>query len=178
MNWVNLFSPPQLHGFVNNSISSAGILILAVVFRAALVRSIRLAFKNVKNRSPVNVEVLEIRAKTLRSIVYSIISLVVFIIAGLMILSEWGVNITPFLTGAGILGLAIGMGTQTVVRDAMTGFFILLENQFNVGDKVRVAGFEGEVMEMNVRTTVIKTNEGDSVILPNSRISDITRLKG
>jgi moderate conductance mechanosensitive channel len=115
------------------------------------------------------------RVKTLRGLVKNIIGTAVWSIAFVMILSKWGVNIVPILTGAGILGLAIGFGSQTLVKDIVTGFFILLENQYNVGDYVEITGVKGRVRRMNLRTTILKDEDGTISIIPNSSIIKVVK---
>lgn len=117
------------------------------------------------------------RTKTLRSFIKSILDGVLFISLLLIILSYWGVNIAPILTGAGILGLAISFGGQTLIKDLISGFFILIENQFNVGDNVRIGNFEGEVYKMTMRMTVLKDEKGNLIFIPNSQITSVIRLK-
>jgi len=115
------------------------------------------------------------RVKTLRGLVKNIIGIAIWSIAFVMILSKWGVNIVPILTGAGILGLAIGFGSQTLVKDIVTGFFILLENQYNVGDYVEITGVKGRVRRMNLRTTILKDEDGTISIIPNSAIVKVVK---
>lgn len=116
------------------------------------------------------------RVKTLRGLVKNIIGIAVWSIAFVMILSKWGVNILPILTGAGILGLAIGFGSQTLVKDVVTGFFILLENQYNVGDYVKIGDAQGRVKRVNLRTTILKDDEGTISIIPNNAITRVTKF--
>ncbi len=115
------------------------------------------------------------RIKTLRGLVKNLIGITIGSIAFVMILSKWGVNIVPILTGAGILGLAIGFGSQTLVKDVVTGFFILLENQYNVGDYVEITGVKGRVRRMNLRTTILKDEDGTVSIIPNSSIVKVVK---
>ncbi len=113
------------------------------------------------------------RADTLANLARSAFSIVIFGIITLMVLDIWGIDIRPILTGVGIVGLAAGIGAQTLVKDTVTGLFISVENQFNVGDKVKVANIEGKVLEMNIRTTVIQDDNGTMYIIPNSQISTV-----
>ena len=113
------------------------------------------------------------RTKTLRSILKSVVEVILFIACLLVILSYWGVNITPFLTGAGILGIAISFGAQTLIKDLISGFFILMENQFNVGDRVKIGNFEGEVYKMTIRTTILKDEKENLIYIPNSQITAV-----
>lgn len=115
------------------------------------------------------------RIRTLRGLVKNIIGIAIGSIGFVMILSKWEVNIVPILTGAGILGLAIGFGSQTLVKDIVTGFFILLENQYNVGDYVEITGVKGRVRRMNLRTTILKDDDGTISIIPNSSIVKVVK---
>jgi small conductance mechanosensitive channel len=92
------------------------------------------------------------------------------------ILSELGLDLKPILAGAGIAGLAVGFGAQTLVKDLIHGFFILLENQFRVSDVIRTAGVEGAVEAINLRTTVLRDNEGRVHVIPNGSIDVVTNL--
>src|SRR5205823_12372880 len=93
------------------------------------------------------------------------------IIAILEILPIFEVDIKPLLASAGIAGLAIGFGAQTLVKDVINGFFILVENQYNVGDVVRIAGVKGSVEAMTMRRTVLRDADGALHIVPNSEVS-------
>ena len=115
--------------------------------------------------------------KTLRSLLKNIIDTVLIVTGILVILSYWGVNIAPILTGAGILGLAFSFGAQTFVKDVISGFLIVLENQFNIGDFIRVDKYEGEVYRMTLRMTVLRDKMGNLVYIPNSQISTVVKLK-
>ena len=113
------------------------------------------------------------RAKTLGSILSSITTVVVIAIATLMVLNEFHVNISPALTGAGIVGVALGFGAQTLVRDLIGGFFLILENQVRVGDVVAINGTGGLVEEINLRTTILRDEEGTVHVFPNGAINTL-----
>src|SRR5258705_1522147 len=110
------------------------------------------------------------RAQTLGRLLQKALSVLVMGIAGLMILRELSVDITPALTGAGIAGLAIGFGAQTIVRDVISGFFLILEDQCRVGDVAVVNGQGGLVEEVNLRTIVLRDEEGTPHVFPNGEI--------
>ena len=97
-------------------------------------------------------------------------ALVISVIVLFMILTELGVDITPLLASAGIAGIAIGFGAQSLVKDFVNGMFILLEDQYNVGDVVDVAGIVGQVEEVNLRRTVLRDLEGILHTVPNGEI--------
>ncbi len=93
--------------------------------------------------------------------------------AGLMILREFGADITPVLTGAGVAGVAVGFGAQTLVRDVISGFFLLLEDQVRVGDAAVVNGQFGLIEEINLRTLVLRDVEGAVHVFPNGEIKTL-----
>jgi small conductance mechanosensitive channel len=113
------------------------------------------------------------RAKTLGRLLQKALSVLVIGIAALMILRELRVDITPALTGAGIAGLAIGFGAQTIVRDVISGFFLILEDQCRVGDVAVVNGQAGLVEEVNLRTLVLRDEEGTVHVFPNGEVKTL-----
>lgn len=114
---------------------------------------------------------LEQRAKTLGNIIITTGNVVIYVIVLLMVLKVFGMDITPILAGAGIIGLAIGFGAQTLVKDFVSGIFILIENQYGIGDKVKIAGAEGKVIRITVRSTVIRGDGGETYFLSNGFIT-------
>ncbi|PLR78299.1 mechanosensitive ion channel protein MscS [Bacillus sp. V3-13] len=152
--------------------------ILAIILLTGIVIRIgRLAIRNifkVRTRSPLRIS--ERREATLMKLLENILSYVVYFIAFIMILSTLTINVTGILAGAGIAGLAIGFGAQNLVRDVITGFFIIFEDQFSVGDHIRVGQFEGTVEEIGLRTTKIKNWTGELHILPNGSITEVTNF--
>lgn len=117
---------------------------------------------------------LEKRAKTISRILRQVASVTVWSVTIMLVLGEFGVDLKPILAGAGILGLAAGFGAQTLVKDVITGFFILLENQMRVGDTITAAGCTGVVETVNLRTTVLRDTDGTTHIIPNSAITVVT----
>jgi small-conductance mechanosensitive channel len=109
----------------------------------------------------------EKRAETLVNIVRNGVKIFIYIVASFMVLKEVGVDIAPLLAGAGIAGLAIGFGAQALVKDFLTGFFILLENQYRVGDVVQIGDHSGLVEKIKLRTTVLRDLAGIVHIIPN-----------
>jgi len=110
------------------------------------------------------------REDTLIKIFNSSLGVVVWIMAFMAVLPEFGISVTPFLAGAGILGLVIGMGSKDLVADFLAGLFIILENQYRLGDTIAAAGIEGTVRDMNFRRTVLKDKEGTIHYIPNGQI--------
>ena len=116
------------------------------------------------------------KGKTLNSITQNVTDVVIFSLAILIILPKLGVDITPILTGAGIFGLAISFGAQSLVKDVIAGFFFLVEDQFNVGDHVKIGSLEGDVHKLTLRLTILKDKEGKKIYIPNSQIKTIIRF--
>ena len=113
------------------------------------------------------------RARTLGGILTSVTTVVVLVIAVLMVLREFHVDISPALTGAGIVGIALGFGAQSLVRDLIGGFFLILENQIRVGDVVAINNVGGLVEEINLRTTILRDEEGTVHVFPNGAIATL-----
>lgn len=116
----------------------------------------------------------EKRIQTLKTLLKSVVTYTFYFIASLMVLSTLGVNTTSILASAGILGLAVGFGAQNLVRDVITGFFIVFDNYFVVGDYINTADVGGIVEEIGLRTTRIRDWSGELHILPNSEITKVT----
>ena len=116
------------------------------------------------------------RAQTFARLLQRTLSVIVAAMAGLMILRELDIDITPVLTGAGIAGLAIGFGAQTLVRDVLSGFFMIFEDQVRVGDVVMVNGQAGLVEEVNLRTLVLRDEHGAVHIFPNGEVKTLSNM--
>jgi len=113
------------------------------------------------------------RAQTLGSVVNKMATVLLVAVASVMILNELGVNIGPVLTGAGIAGLALGFAAQTLLRDLISGFFLILEDQLRVGDAAEINGTEGIVEHINLRTIVLRDVRGTLHVFPNGGITSL-----
>lgn len=100
------------------------------------------------------------RLATLDSLMTAVVKISVWVVATVMIISELGINTAPLLASAGIIGIALGFGAQSLVKDFVSGFFIILENQYRVGDVVELAGAVGTVEDVGLRTTVLRDING------------------
>lgn len=150
------------------------VLLTTILISFILKRSVDVIFYRIRKRFISGY--LAAKTKTLRTMLKNIIDAVLFLIASLIILSEWGVNIGPILTGAGIIGLAVSFGSQTLVKDLIAGFFIIFEDQFNVGDRIKVVDkYEGRVDKITLRLTVLKDGKGNHVYIPNSTITTVIK---
>ncbi len=130
--------------------------------------------KKVEDDDPDTMSEVEKRAETLGRIFKQVSLVIIGLVAGMLIMKELGFEIGPMIAGAGIAGLAIGFGAQNLVRDIITGFFLLLENQMRVGDVVEIAGKSGLVEQINLRTTVLRDLEGRVHTIPNGVIETVT----
>lgn len=116
------------------------------------------------------------RMKTLGKLLKNVASYVVYFIIILLVLSEFGIKTGPLLAGAGVFGLAIGFGAQSLVKDVITGFFIILEDQFAVGDVIQIGQFKGTVEMIGLRATRIQSWTGEVHIIPNGSIIEVTNF--
>jgi small conductance mechanosensitive channel len=116
------------------------------------------------------------RTQTLGSIVRYAITVLILGVASMSILQQFGIEIGPILAAAGIAGLAIGFGAQSLVKDVISGFFILLEDQIRVGDVVQIAGKGGLVEKINLKTTILRDLAGNVHYVPNGHIDVVTNM--
>lgn len=119
---------------------------------------------------------LEKRANTLYSLLKTIIKIALSLIVGAMILEEFGVKIGPLLAAAGVVGIAIGFGSQRLVEDVISGFFILFENQVRIGDYIQTAGMSGEVEKVGLRSIILRDFSGNVHFIRNGKIDFITNM--
>ena len=113
------------------------------------------------------------QAKTLAGVIRATGIAVIGLIAGLQFLDALGVNLAPLLASAGVAGLAIGLAAQSVFKDVLNGILILIEDQFSVGDTVRLAGLAGTVEAMTLRKTTVRDGDGTLYVIPNSQITTV-----
>jgi len=147
-----------------------GAYILTKILRAISRKSADLHVRKL----PTGVSVQQFR--TVASVTTSVGVIAILFVAALEVLSLLGLNLGPMLASAGIAGLAIGFGAQTLVHDFINGFFILLENQYDIGDTVRIAGVKGTVERMSLRITVLRDEDGTLHIVPNSSIQIVSNM--
>lgn len=149
------------------------VLVVAFVLISILkVITNRLSRYSATGSLPSGVRAQQIR--TLSGVIYSFGVFVILFLTMMSILDTVNVNIKPLLASAGIVGLAIGFGAQTLVKDVVTGFFVLVENQFEIGDTIKIADRTGVVELMSMRRTVLRDGDGSLHIVPNSAITVVT----
>lgn len=152
-----------------------GVLIIAFI----LTRLLKVAARHLSDLSSSQGLPSALRAqqlRTLSSVIYSVGVFVVMFVAALQILPLLGINMGPLLASAGIAGVAIGFGAQTLVKDFINGFFILVENQYDIGDIIKIAGVQGKVESMTLRRTVLRDADGTLHSVPSSQIAVVSNL--
>ncbi|ALF09095.1 mechanosensitive ion channel family protein [Parageobacillus thermoglucosidasius] len=171
----------RLFGFATNeefwvNLGVGALKITAILLLCFIILKIlKIAVHNIfKMRQKAPIRISERREATLARLLDNVITYVLCFIALIMILDTFGVEVKAILAGAGIVGLAVGFGAQSLVKDVITGFFIIFEDQFAVGDYVRIGNFEGYVESIGLRVTKIKSWTGEVHILPNGSITQVT----
>lgn len=159
----------------HNLLHVAGIVLGAYL----LVRLLRLATRRIivlAETETVAAKTREQQSQAVAHILQSAGSVVICIIALMMILNRLGLDVTPILAGAGVAGVALGFGAQTLVRDFLLGLFIITEDQFGVGDVIRTNGVTGRVEKLTLRRTVVRDAEGALHTIPNGEIRMVANL--
>ena len=152
-----------------------GVLVIAFIL-ARLLRKLSRHLSELSNRQGLPTALRAQQLRTLSSVIYSVGVFVILFLAAMQILPLLGINMGPLLASAGIVGLAIGFGAQTLVRDFINGFLILVENQYDIGDTVRIAGVQGAVEAMTLRRTVLRDDNGTLHTVPSSEIKVVSNL--
>ncbi|OLS41353.1 mechanosensitive ion channel family protein [Bacillus sp. MRMR6] len=152
-------------------------IIVILIISKILIKIGKAAIRNIfllRTRSPLKTS--ERRDETLARLLDNVLTYVVYFITAITILSVFAIDVKALLAGAGIIGLAVGFGAQSLVKDIITGFFIIFEDQFSVGDHVRIDQFEGTVQTIGLRTTRMKSWTGEVHIIPNGSIVQVTNF--
>lgn len=116
------------------------------------------------------------RANTIKMVLITTGNIILYAIVLFMFLDIVGANITPILTGAGIIGLAVGFGSQALVRDFVSGIFVLIEDQYRVGERIKVGDMIGVVEKITMRSTVLASDKGEMYFISNGALGSITNL--
>jgi small-conductance mechanosensitive channel len=165
--WLDLTLPSALH--------LLGILIIALVLNRLLRAVTNLVIRQASGQGR-PAQLREQQTRTLAGVLYGAGSKVVWVVALLTALSELKINILPAVTLAGLASLAVGFGAQTLVRDVITGFYIVLEDQYVVGDTIQIAEYVGRVEHLTLRRTVIRDARGALVTIANGEIRTVSNL--
>ncbi len=161
-------------------IKARGARVLVVIVIAFVLNRMSRAFTShivVRAKTPTRVaEAREYQTRTMAGVLYSVVSAVILIVAILMILPEFGFDVTPVAAAAGLASLALGFGGQYLVRDIINGFFIIFEDQYGVGDIIKLNNESGRVEHITLRRTVIRNPQGAVVTIPNSQVGQVSNL--
>ena len=176
---TSLFKPltePEVYTNLATKLTMVIIYILVGLIVIGIVnKAIEEAFKFQNKSSRGNKK----RSRTLVSLIKNVVRYIVWFIVLTTVLSKFGISVNGIIASAGVVGIAVGFGAQTIVKDIITGFFIIFENQFDVGDYVKINSSgttvaEGTVKSIGLRSTRINTITGELTILPNGSMGEIT----
>ena len=171
--WKNVFNWQQL---VNDLVEVAIIIAVSfVLYRVVKLIVKRLVAIKIDEEDPLVRRMREQRAQTLGSLFTNVVLIVVVTITLLTVLSVF-INITPLLASVSVVGLAISFGAQSLVKDVISGTFILIEGQFGIGDVIQIGDTGGLVEKMTLRTTVLRDLNGAVHIIPNGEIKQVSNL--
>lgn len=151
--------------------------IVVLVVAAILVRVLGMLTRHIEkmgHHAPAGIRAQQLR--TMAGIIRSMGAFIIYFIAAMQVLPLFGIDMKPILASAGIVGLAVGFGAQTVVKDVINGFLVLFENQYDVGDGVKIAGVQGTVEAMTLRRTILRDVDGTVHTIPNSEIHVVSNL--
>jgi moderate conductance mechanosensitive channel len=165
--WLDLTLPNALH--------LLGIFVIALVLNRVLRAVTNLVIKRASSQARAE-QIREQQTRTLAGVLYGAASKIVWGVALLTALPEFGINVTPVAALAGLASLALGFGAQTLVRDVITGFYIVLEDQYVVGDTIQIADYVGRVEHLTLRRTVIRDARGALVTIGNGEIRTVSNL--
>ncbi|MBL7123835.1 MAG: mechanosensitive ion channel family protein, partial [Actinobacteria bacterium] len=169
-----IFTSGMLQNLKDNWINIAiilAVLILIIIIVKIISRRIR---KLVEKKISDDRIIIKKRTFTFTSVVSNLIIVIAVVAAALITADEIGINVTPLLAGAGVAGVVIGFGAQSLIKDLINGVFILLEQWFQVGDIVTIGDTSGTVERLNLRTTVIRDIEGTVHYIPNGEITKLS----
>jgi small conductance mechanosensitive channel len=169
--WSELFNWPALTA---TGLRVLGAITIAALAYWALGAILRRVERSVEKDGMITLQ--EQRTRTMVSLMRSVGTVIISILLLFMILGAVGYDLRPLLAGAGVIGLAVSFGAQSLVKDVISGLFILLENQFGVGDVVRIEGVSGAVERMTLRVVVLRDVQGVVHVVPNGEIKKVSNL--
>jgi small conductance mechanosensitive channel len=169
-----------LNGFIKSFLTQAPKIILIAVLSFAAVHFSRIFTSRMEKAIKEDDELILVerrqRARTVGGIMHNSIKIVVAVAAGMMILQELGIKIAPILASVGFIGLAFGFGAQSLVKDIVTGFFLIVEGQYSVGDVIKIGDVGGLVEGINLRVTTLRDIQGVVHYIPNGQINMVSNL--
>ncbi len=172
---------PDLLKTVSSWLTTSGIKIVGILITLIILSQIskwivKWLERFIRKRNPLQAVEAKKRAETLGKILRNTVLTVITFIALLMILGELGIQLGPLLATAGIGAVALGFGAQSLIKDVISGFFIILEDQYRIGDAINVAGVSGLVESVSLRKTVLRDLNGGVHTIPNGEIKVVTNL--
>lgn len=159
-----------------NAVDIIWIAILFFFGKLILKLTVKRLVRIVDDGDDTNTSQKEKRAETLSRVIVSIGNIIIYAIILFIVLGLFGADIRPILAGAGIIGLAVGFGAQSLVKDFVSGLFILVENQYGIGDKVKIGSFEGNVIRITMRSTVLRDEKGETYYISNGSIKNVINM--
>jgi small-conductance mechanosensitive channel len=172
---------PELFKTISSWLTTSGIKVIGILITLVILSqmsrwTIKWLERFIPEKDPLQAIEAKKRAQTLGKFLRHALLIVIAFIAALMILGELGIQLGPLLATAGIGAVALGFGAQSLVKDVISGFFIILENQYRIGDAIDVAGVSGLVESVSLRKTVLRDLEGRVHTIPNGEIKVVTNL--
>jgi small-conductance mechanosensitive channel len=172
---------PELFKTISSWLTTSGIKVIGILITFIILSKMskwitKWLERFIPEKDPLRAVEAKKRAQTLGRILRHALFVVIGFIAVLMILGELGIQLGPLLATAGIGAVALGFGAQSLVKDVISGFFIILENQYRIGDAIDVAGVSGLVESVGLRKTVLRDLEGRVHTIPNGEIKMVTNL--
>lgn len=150
------------------------VVIIILITRIGIRLMYRLIDRTMEQRKTRKIMVNSRRMTTIGELLKNVITVVFNFLLIMLVLSQLGINLAPLIAGAGVIGLAVGFGAQSLVKDIITGFFIIFEDQFAVGDVVETGAYKGTVELIGLRTTRLIGWRGEVYIIPNGMITAVT----
>ncbi|MDO8892816.1 MAG: mechanosensitive ion channel family protein [Sulfurimicrobium sp.] len=172
---IDLVNMKELLQLSQSALHILLILVLAWMLLRLSGKGIRMLKEYLRSNADNNLEDLK-RIETLSRVFRYIASVVISVVAGMVVLSELGISIAPILATAGVLGIAVGFGAQSLIKDYFNGFFMLLENQVRQGDVVEAGGKGGLVEEVTLRYIKMRDYDGHVHFIPNGIITTVTNM--
>ncbi len=152
--------------------SIAGVVVLALIVRILAGKALRMFFEKVSARAALVEE--RKRIETVSRVTRRTVSLLIVLVTAMVVLNQLGISIAPILGAAGVVGIAVGFGAQSLVKDVFAGVVLLIENQIRVGDVVEIAGLSGVVEELSLRKVKLRSYDGSVHYISNGLITTVT----
>ncbi|MDX9902753.1 MAG: mechanosensitive ion channel family protein [Bacteroidales bacterium] len=172
-NWSDQIIPWLTNHGIRILVIAVLALLIDRVLKRLIVRTVRASVKSDEHTSA---DAEKKREETLIRIFTGAMNIVIVVVALMMIIGEMGIEIGPLIAGAGIVGLAVGFGGQYLIRDIITGLFLMLENQYRIGDVVDIEGLSGAVEDISLRKTTLRNLDGTVHHIPHGSITKVSNL--